>query len=52
MYIHTFTVVVESKPINAPQNIGIDSSLWKDHYLDNHGIQGMTPLHTHDDNSH
>ena len=29
-------------------NIGIDSSLWQDHTLDQYGMEGMAPLHTHD----
>jgi hypothetical protein len=31
-----------------PTDIGINPSLWKDHSLDQFGMQGMSPLHTHD----
>jgi hypothetical protein len=31
----------------VPQNVGIDPSMWKDHSLDQYGMTGMAPLHTH-----
>lgn len=42
-------VMTNGKPITVPRNIGIDSSLHKDHSLDQYGAQGVAPLHTHDD---
>jgi hypothetical protein len=47
-------VVVDGKPISVPKNIGIDSSLHKDHSLDQYGADkggggAAAPLHTHDD---
>jgi len=41
------SVTRNGNPYTVPANIGIDSSLWKDHSLDQYGI-GMAPLHTHD----
>jgi hypothetical protein len=50
LHIHPhLNVMVDGKPITVPKNIGIDSSLYKDHSLDKYGMQGMAPLHTHDD---
>lgn len=49
MHIHPqLSVKVNGQPIIVPENIGIDKSLWKDHSLDKYGMQGMSPLHTHD----
>ena len=49
MHIHPqLSVKVNGQPIIAPENIGIEKSLWKDHSLDKYGMQGMSPLHTHD----
>ena len=50
-------MTVNGNPIQIPAHIGIDPSLWKDHSLDQYGMQsmnmnmampGMAPLHTHD----
>jgi hypothetical protein len=41
-------VTVDGKPMTIPTNIGINSSLYKDHSLDKYSMQGMAPLHTHD----
>jgi hypothetical protein len=48
-------VTIEGKAVTVPAQIGINSSLWKDHSLDKYGMQsmntlmpGMAPLHTHD----
>lgn len=41
------SVTLNGSPYPVPANIGVDSSLWKDHSLDQYGI-GMAPLHTHD----
>ena len=35
--------------MTLPKDIGISPSLWKDHSLDEYGMPGMAPLHTHDD---
>jgi hypothetical protein len=49
MHIHPqITVSVNGQPTTVPENLGIDSTLWKDHSLDKYGMQGMSPLHTHD----
>ena len=44
----SLNVITNGKPISVPKNIGIDSSLHKDHSLDKYGAQGAAPLHTHD----
>ncbi|HKI76013.1 MAG TPA: hypothetical protein VKA28_02320 [Candidatus Bathyarchaeia archaeon] len=41
------SVTLNGSPYTVPKDIGIDSSLWKDHSLDQYG-EGMAPLHTHD----
>lgn len=49
MHIHPqLSVKVDGNPIIVPEKIGIDKTLWKDHSLDKYGMQGMSPLHTHD----
>ncbi len=49
MHIHPqITVSVNAQHIIVPENVGIDNTLWKDHSLDKYGMQGMSPLHTHD----
>ena len=41
------SVTLNGSPFTVPANIGIDSSLWKDHSLDQYG-SGAAALHTHD----
>jgi hypothetical protein len=49
MHLHPkLTITVNGDPITIPENIGIDSALYKDHSLDKYGMEGMAPLHTHD----
>jgi len=49
MHIHPqLSVKDDGNPIIVPENVGIDKTLWKDHSLDKYGMQGMSPLHTHD----
>jgi len=56
MHFHPhLNLMINGKPVTVPSQIDIDSSLWKDHSLDQYGMQamanGMTrmaPLHTHD----
>lgn len=49
MHIHPqLSVKVNGQPIIVPENVGIDKPLWKDHSLDKYGMQGMSPLHSHD----
>ena len=56
MHFHPhLNLMIDAKPATVPSQIGIDSSLWKDHSLDQYGMQamangmpGMAPLHTHD----
>ena len=51
IHIHPhLSIVSDGKPMTVPQNIGISSSLHKDHSLDKYvgsSMQGMAPLHTH-----
>ncbi len=58
IHIHPeLNATMDDKPLTIPSNIGIISSLWKNHSLDTYGMQampemsmsGMSPLHTHDD---
>jgi hypothetical protein len=58
MHIHPhLSVLANNSSIYVPEQIGIDPSLWKDHSLDEYGMQSMpemnmsamAPLHTHDD---
>jgi hypothetical protein len=57
MHIHPqLSLLVNGISINVPEQIGIDPSMWKDHTLDEFGMQSipemnmsaMAPLHTHD----
>jgi hypothetical protein len=49
VHIHPhLNVTFDGDPIRVPSQIGIDSSLWKDHSLDQYGTPGFAPLHTHD----
>ena len=41
------SVTLNGSAFTVPANIGIDSSLWKDHSLDQYG-SGAAALHTHD----
>lgn len=48
MHIHPRLYLnVDGQPYFVPQNVGIDPTIWKDHSLDQYGMQGMAPLHTH-----
>lgn len=38
---------IDNQPYFVPQNVGINPSLWNDHSLDQYGMKGMAPLHTH-----
>ncbi|MGI0050578.1 MAG: hypothetical protein ACRD8K_02470 [Nitrososphaeraceae archaeon] len=48
LHIHHTLMKVDDKPIIVPKDIGIDSLLYKDASLNKYGMQGMAPLHTHD----
>jgi len=56
MHFHPhLNLTIDGKPVTVPSQIGIGPSLWKDHSLDQYGMQamsngmsGMAPLHTHD----
>ena len=57
MHIHPqLSLIVNGNPVTVPTQIGIDPSLWRDHSLDEFGMQSMpemnmsamAPLHTHD----
>ena len=48
MHIHPRLYLnIDGQPYFVPQNVGIDPDLWKDHSLDQYGMKGMAPLHTH-----
>ena len=51
----SLNVTIGGKPIIVPANIGITQTgifanplLFADHGLDKYGMEGMSPLHTHD----
>lgn len=51
----TLNVTIGEKPIIVPASVGItqtgifaDPLLFSDHSLDKYGMEGMSPLHTHD----
>jgi hypothetical protein len=49
LHIHPkLGITFDGQPLTVPSQIGIDQSLWKNHSLDQYGMQGMAPLHTHD----
>lgn len=57
MHIHPqLSLIINNTSSAVPAQIGIDPSLWKDHSLDEFGMQSMpemkmsamAPLHTHD----
>ncbi|MGH9950989.1 MAG: hypothetical protein ACRD5J_05130 [Nitrososphaeraceae archaeon] len=49
-HIHPkLNITVNGQPLLIPKDVGIHSSLYKDHSLDRYGMSGMAPLHTHDD---
>ncbi len=49
LHIHPHLVItINGQQVTVPSQIGIDPSLWVDHSLDQYGMQGMAPLHTHD----
>ena len=56
MHTHVnLNVTIGGKPMIVPSHIGVtqsgifaDESLFADHSLDKYGMEGMSPLHTHD----
>jgi hypothetical protein len=49
LHIHPqLSITFDGQPLTVPSQIGIDQSLWKDRSLAQYGMQGMSPLHTHD----
>jgi len=42
------TITIDGLAVTIPADIGIDPTLWQDHSLDQYGMEGMAPLHTHD----
>lgn len=49
MHIHPhIEILVDGKQVTIPANVGIGSNTWKNHALDEYGMTGMAPLHTHD----
>ena len=50
LHLHQhLNVTADGTRLVIPKNIGIDESLYKDHSLSRYGLQGLAPLHTHDD---
>jgi hypothetical protein len=50
LHLHPqLNVTADGARLIIPKNIGIDQPLYKDHSLARYGMQGMAPLHTHDD---
>jgi len=50
LHLHQhLNVTADGTRLIIPKNIGIDESLYKDHSLSRYGLQGLAPLHTHDD---
>jgi hypothetical protein len=48
-HIHPqLNVTANGNPIVVPEMIGMDEPVYKDHSLDKFGMEGMSPLHTHD----
>ena len=48
MHIHpSLYLNFNGKLYMVPQNVGIDPELWKNHSLDQYGMRGMAPVHTH-----
>src|SRR5215469_14412596 len=46
MHIHPILkLTVDGKPVILPTNIGINPSLWKDHSLDQYGMQAMINMY-------
>src|SRR6267143_2821195 len=49
LHIHPhLEILIGGNPITIPADIGIGSSMWKNHTIDTYGMTGMSPLHTHD----
>ena len=49
MHIHPrLEIILDGTRATVPANIGIASNLWENHVLDQYGMTGMAPLHTHD----
>ena len=42
------SATINGSPVTVPANIGTPQGPWADHSLDQHGMAGMSPLHTHD----
>jgi hypothetical protein len=50
LHLHQhLNVTADGARLTIPKNIGIDAPLYKDHSLSRYGLQGLAPLHTHDD---
>jgi hypothetical protein len=49
LHIHPhLEILIGGNQITIPANIGISPNTWKNHTIDNYGMTGMAPLHTHD----
>ncbi len=49
MHIHPqLSVLILGASFPVPANIGIDQTLWRDRSLDKYGVDGRSPLSTHD----
>ncbi|MGC2427699.1 MAG: hypothetical protein WA421_11735 [Nitrososphaeraceae archaeon] len=50
LHLHQhLNVTADGARLIVPKNIGIDAPLYIDHSLGRYGLQGLAPLHTHDD---
>ena len=49
MHVHPqLSATINGSPYTIPAHIGMPEGSWIDHSLDQYGMQGMSPLHTHD----
>jgi hypothetical protein len=49
MHIHPqLSILIRGASETLPANIGIDRDLWRDHSLDQYGVNGLSPLLTRD----
>ncbi len=49
LHIHPqLSILIRGASETLPANIGIDRDLWRDHSLDQYGVNGLSPLLTRD----
>ena len=42
------SILIQGVPVTVPSGIGINQTLWKNHFLDQYGVAGHSPLTTRD----